>query len=273
MSQSRRKGNVLNRLVRSFFQSSVSTFMIASLAEAINDICCPNDNYGWASAGIYSFWDYYTNEILYIGLASDLYERFRQHNGLLPISHNACKYNQINDYFKSHMKLGFTIFVQSPMYQPLVHRNKSLYEELAKKEDEPCGNYVNKQGIDSIKLVEGILIEAHKIAYGVFPPWNKVGGSVIGQNNVRENNINIVKSFCNPHMYKNNPIVARSTIRELSQNPSYAHYEDYLHAVRMLMLKFEPDYNKALEAQNHFDYFGRYKRIVDSGYLNKELIV
>ena len=136
--------------------------MIASLAEAINDICCPNDNYGWASAGIYSFWDYYTNEILYIGLASDLYERFRQHNGLLPISHNACKYNQINDYFKSHMKLGFTIFVQSPMYQPLVHRNKSLYEELAKKEDEPCGNYVNKQGIDSIKLVEGILLTIEK---------------------------------------------------------------------------------------------------------------
>ena len=36
---------------------------------------------------------------------------------------------------------------------------------------------------------------------------------------------------------------------------------------------FTHDYNKALEAQNHFDYFGRYKRIVDSGYLNKELIV
>ena len=29
------------------------------LAEAIEDLCSPNDNYGWASAGIYCFWDYY----------------------------------------------------------------------------------------------------------------------------------------------------------------------------------------------------------------------
>ena len=45
------------------------------LADAINDLCCPNDNYGWASAGIYCFWDYYTREVLYIGLARDLYVR------------------------------------------------------------------------------------------------------------------------------------------------------------------------------------------------------
>lgn len=24
------------------------------LADAIDDLCCPNDGYGWASAGIYS---------------------------------------------------------------------------------------------------------------------------------------------------------------------------------------------------------------------------
>ena len=29
------------------------------------------DSLGWASAGIYSFWDYYTKDVLYIGLASD----------------------------------------------------------------------------------------------------------------------------------------------------------------------------------------------------------
>ena len=36
------------------------------MAEAIDDLCGPNDNYGWASAGIYCFWDYYIEEILYM---------------------------------------------------------------------------------------------------------------------------------------------------------------------------------------------------------------
>lgn len=243
------------------------------IAKAIDDLCNPDDGYGWASAGIYSFWDYDKHKVLYIGLASDLYERFRQHNGLLPISLDACKYNQIQDYFMTHKKLGYTIFVQSTMNQPLVHRNKSSYERLAKEEDVSVENYLSTQGIESIKQVEGILIEAYKKAYGVLPPWNKVGGSIIGQNNVREKNINIVKSFCNPQMYKVNPIVSRSTIRELSHNSSYVYYEDYLHAVRMLMFKFEPDYNKALEIQNQFDHYGRYKKIVEAGYLKKELIV
>ena len=54
-------------------------------AEAIEDLCSPNDSYGWASAGIYCFWDYYFEEILYIGLAVNLSERFKQHNGILPL--------------------------------------------------------------------------------------------------------------------------------------------------------------------------------------------
>ena len=27
------------------------------MADAIADLCSPTDNYGWASAGIYCFWD------------------------------------------------------------------------------------------------------------------------------------------------------------------------------------------------------------------------
>lgn len=76
------------------------------MSQYIDDLCSPMDLYGWASAGIYSFWDYYTKEILYIGLASDLYVRFRQHNGLLPISENACKFKQIRSYFPCMKDLG-----------------------------------------------------------------------------------------------------------------------------------------------------------------------
>lgn len=68
-----------------------------SMSQNIDEICSPMDTVGWASAGIYSFWDYYTKDVLYIGLASDLCVRFRQHNGLLPIDENACKVRQIKD--------------------------------------------------------------------------------------------------------------------------------------------------------------------------------
>lgn len=98
------------------------------MSQYIDDLCSPMDLYGWASAGIYSFWDYYTKEILYIGLASDLYVRFRQHNGLLPISENACKFKQIRSYFSLHERLGYSILVQSPLSQPIVHRNKEQYQ-------------------------------------------------------------------------------------------------------------------------------------------------
>ena len=66
------------------------------MADAIDDLCSPTDNYGWASAGIYCFWDYYAEAVLYIGLAGDLAERFKQHNGILPIKEGS-KQKQIQE--------------------------------------------------------------------------------------------------------------------------------------------------------------------------------
>lgn len=243
------------------------------LAFAIDDICCPRDNYGWASAGIYSFWDYNTHEILYIGLASDLYERFRQHNGLSSMPEDGCKFHQIQEYFKTHEKLGYTIFVQSPLSQPLVHRNKDIYEKMSKEYNSPISNFVNEQGINDIKRVEGILIEAYRQYYGHFPPWNKVGGSIVGQKRVMEKNINIVKSFSNPQSYDTSLIISRSTIRELSNNPTYEWFENFLHAIRIYVLIFGMDFSDALKFHNQFDKYGSYKRICEENYLNKELIV
>ena len=73
---------------------------IVELANAIDDLCSPNDNYGWASAGIYCFWDYYAEAILYIGLASDLAVRFKQHNGIIPLE-SGSKQKQIEEYFSN----------------------------------------------------------------------------------------------------------------------------------------------------------------------------
>ena len=242
------------------------------MAQAIDDLCSPNDNYGWASAGIYCFWNYYAEAVLYIGLAGDLAERFKQHNGILPIKEGS-KLKQIEDYFSKNERLGYTIFVQSPLSQPLVHRNKAMYEKFAKQQNSPVEDMLSEQGRDDIKRVEGILIESFRRKYGHLPPWNSIGGSTIGQTRVMENNINIVKSFCTPDNYAINPIVSRSTIRELSQNPEWAWYENFLHGARMNLLMLGMEYNDALELINKNDTFGTYERMKNAGYLRKRLIV
>lgn len=84
------------------------------MANTIDDLCSPTYNTGWASAGIYCFWDYYAEEVLYIGLAGDLSERFKQHNWILPIKEGS-KQKQIENYFLKNERLGYTIFVQSPL--------------------------------------------------------------------------------------------------------------------------------------------------------------
>lgn len=197
--------------------------------------------------GIYCFWDYNIEEVLYIDLASDLSERFKQHNGLIPNDGACSKKNQIEKYFQKNERLGYSIFVQSPLSQPLVHRNKKDYEVFARQEGAPVEDMLSYQGKDDIKHVEGILIEAYKNKHGQFPPWNKVGGSIEGQSRVMPKNYNIVKSFCKPNEYYMNPIVSRSTLQELSNNAEYAAYENYLHAVRMNILIHGMEYEDVLE--------------------------
>lgn len=242
------------------------------MADAIDDLCCPNDNYGWASAGIYCFWDYYTHEVLYIGLAGDLAERFMQHNGLLHVE-SGSKEKQINEYFKSHELLGYSIFVQSPLSQPLVHRNKNQYEKFAKQINAPVQDLLCEQGKNDIHRVEGILIEAYRGKHGDFPRWNRIGGDIEGQNRVLPNNYNIVNAFAHPEEYEANPIVSRCTIRELSENPSYEFCENYLHAVRMYMFMFGMDYTEAFEFTNKNDPFHSIDRIYEMKYFDKKLVV
>ena len=242
------------------------------MAIAIDDLCSPEDNYGWSSAGIYSFWDYYKKEILYIGLASDLSYRFKQHNGIILIK-SGSKQKQIEDYFSKNEKLGYSIFTQYTLSQPLVHRNKKLYKKITNQQISSDTDILFEEGIEDIKKVEGILIESFRKEYGYLPPWNKIGGSLYGQKRVMKNNINIVKSFCNPDNYEINPIVSRSTIRELSNNPEWAWYENYLHDARMNSLNLGIEYDKALSFVNEKDGFYTYERIKKSGYLTKKLIV
>lgn len=227
-------------------------------------------------------WMGFSGNLLLLGLlcrssslywtSGDLAERFKQHNGILPIKEGS-KQKQIEDYFSRNERLGYTIFVQSPLSQPLVHRNREMYEKFAKQQNSPIEDMLSEQGRDDIKRVEGILIESYRRKYGHFPPWNNIGGSTSGQAKVMENNINIVKSFCQPDNYRINPIVSRSTIQELSRNPEWEWYENYLHAARMNLLILGMEYDQALEFVNKNDMLGTYERMKKSGYLKKKLIV
>lgn len=242
---------------------------VDEIVYALDDLCSPRDNYGWASAGIYCFWDYYTKEIYYIGLALDLTERFKQHNGLMRIDDNCCKKKYIEDYFKSKEKLGYTIFVQSTMSQPITHNNIDLFKEWLGK-DFSKENYVGKEGHDHIKQVEGILLEAYKKVNGNYPKWNKMGGALLGQKAATIGNYEIVKSF---NEIVSHPLVSRSTLRELSNNPVYEGYENFLHAIRMTMLHSGMCFNDALNFHNKYDIYGYWKKITEDRYQEKKLVI
>lgn len=248
---------------------------VHSFSEKIEEICSPLDTVGWASAGIYSFWNYDSKEILYIGLASDLNIRFQQHNGLLPIANNACKYKQIQEYFKTHEKLGYTILVQSTLSQPIVHRNEKMYRVfLNKPKGVPIENYAGEEGLENIRRAEGQLIEAYKMVIGTIPPWNKIGGDVQGRKSATKGNfLQIVKAFSEE--YTKNYLVSRSSLRELAENPTYEWFELQLHGLRMLMLNMRMSFDEAIKAQLSLNpYFeDNWNRIMDTNYLDKELKV
>lgn len=245
----------------------------SQLADAIEEICSPLDSYGWASAGIYSFWDYNTEEILYIGLAADLSERFKQHNGINLVGVESCKYEQIQKYFSENERLGFSILTQSPLSQPITHRNEKLYRKfLNVPQGIPIENYAGEEGKENIRRAEGQLIEAYRLAKGDIPKWNKMGGDLRGKSSATKNNyIQIVRAFSRKE--SSSLLVAKSTIRELSQNATYAWYENYLHGIRMMMLTMGMSFDESVKFQKRFNpYFEEnMKRIESDKYMEKSL--
>lgn len=237
------------------------------IAYVLNDICNPNDYSGWASAGIYCFWDYETREVLYIGLARDFSERFKQHNGLVSCNPKSCKIEYINDYFSKNEKLGYSIFVQSPLHQPITIKNifdlfckDSQTVNIRDFEDEPV-----KQ---DYKIVEGILIEAYKKTYNKIPIWNRISGSKEGQLASSIDNYEIIKVFTSMNP---SPLLARYTIREISNNPTYERYETFLHAARQRMLSTGCSYLQALEILKAHDMLNTYGELITEKYYCRKL--
>ncbi|MCP4139868.1 MAG: GIY-YIG nuclease family protein [Chloroflexi bacterium] len=255
-----------------FYSSSLGTFIVdaytkdqkTEITDALNEICAPIDNVGWASSGIYCFWNYETKEILYIGLTKDFGTRFKQHNGLIKSKTGTSIYKQISQHFQKHEKIGFSIFPQAPLAQPKVSRNH-------KRTDFTEYEWLTEQAKDIIYTVEGSFIEACKKANGRIPKWNKADGAKTGQ---KKASLELYSLLSDGFLGNtNNPLIAKSSLREIAQNDIYEWYEINLHGARMAMLSrgysFDQAISEHLSITPYYQQF--YDHMVASHYLEKEL--
>jgi hypothetical protein len=213
-----------------------------SMVEALDDLCNPSlINWGWASSGIYSFWDFETKELLYIGLAVNFAERFKQHNGIIRTRPSSCKYEKITKYFNSNEKIGYSILTMPSICQPVIRKN---VEEIFKGVKVELSDFKDEQFKRDVKLVEGILLESYKKKFGQLPPWNEQSGSLEGATRSTEGNYRIVEGFTTSNY--NHPLVAKCTLRELQSNMHYC-YEEFLDKGRQFMLTHGTSFKEAME--------------------------
>lgn len=248
-------------MLSTFIREKYKLKDIPELAEAVNDLFDSDVDYGWASSGVYCFWDPNSYEILYIGLAVDLAQRFRQHNGLVSAQPNTCKFPEISKWFKSNAQIGYSVLVQSSLSQPSCKKFNMRFGLSREEMVEQYGELV-KEGHEAIVNTEGLLIEAHKKATGKIPCWNKVGGSVFGGGKATSGHIYLLKLFSGE---LDDWMVARKSILHLSRNATHEKWENDLHAIRSHAIITQSTFK---QAWNFFPLFGNTKEeIISSGYL------
>jgi hypothetical protein len=220
----------------------------------------------WSSSGIYCFWDFYTNEILYIGLSNDLSERFKQHNNLIKCSPKSCKHKDISEYFVVKGKLGFTLMLQSSFVQPLtrkyIKRRKIRFDDP----NADFSNILEDRALKEIRLMESLNIESVKQRTGFIPKWNTIGGGVEGRKNINHELLSLFELLCNKTTNDN---VSRASIRELHQNGEYRIFECFLHGLRISPLPLKQSLELNIEIGNDFII----QQMHTSNYLKKKLSI
>lgn len=235
------------------------------IADALEEICSSTDSYGWASTGIYSFWEYPSKNLLYIGKSVDLPNRFRQHNGLIPSETSDNKKDEIDKYFKSARKLGFSIFVQSSLSQSYTSRNRRFLNQFELYDE------IDSSSRADISIVEGNFLEAFRTITGEYPSWNNIGGMVLPSELVYQEIYNYLLDPLSGKIMGN--LVSMSSIRELSESSLFTEFEIQLHGVRMLMLHLGMEFEHAIiHLKSNFPGFSLTLTLMEEfNYLNKHL--
>lgn len=202
---------------------------------AIDDLVSPLDTYGFASAGVYVFFDPKSHQVLYIGLAVDLAQRFAQHNGLIGFPDAGCKRRQIDNWFEQHEELGYAIFVQSPIDQVSVSRQRGTGSESFYDEEANTFWDYPRFGLDNIRRTEGILLSSHRKALSALPPWNKVGGAKHPPELATPGGYRLLELAAGR---TDSLLLARKSIRDLSDDHNATAYETALHTGRIGAIQY-----------------------------------
>ncbi len=202
---------------------------------ALEEIADPRDNYGWSSAGIYVFWAPTSRQVLYIGMAVDLPERFGQHTGLVGADARGNKRDEINAWFQSEPLLGYSVLLQTPNIQPVGHRlTAHLGVTIAEAGEDP---YLEVDPLPhELQDYEGRLIEHHRLSFGDRPPWNRVGGAVAGAEQVQGVGPDDLFGVVTGPL--GGLLVARRPLRQLAAEPISVEYELHLHTARLQATMF-----------------------------------
>lgn len=270
------------------------------IAAALDMLCSPHDHYAFSSAAIYAFWSVRERELLYIGLAKDVAQRFRQHLGLIACDPNCCKVQQIADYFSSKERIGYSIIVQSTMCSPLTAEDEQVIREAL---DDDAGT-VDVSDIfeaeENIAIAEGMLIELFEQFGDRLPKWNRVRSTQRGRqtrsffsesDKLRTAQGLIAgKSFeqierevaaegppyellLNLEGSELSELNARATLREIAESATICEHELLLHGVRMGMVSRHSSFEQSLKTQLAFNEFakGRIDQMKTDGYWDRKV--
>lgn len=197
------------------------------IADALSDLCSPDDPYGWSSAGLYCFWNPIDFEILYIGLSINLGRRFCEHNNLVKVDSKGTKQEEIGKFFASHQKLGFSVLLQAPLDQPDLTVSAKERLELP-----------GFEGIVNVKNGEGTLLKAYKNMTGKFPAWNRMGGAKSGAKHATKGHFNFFKDLS--EMSYQSVMRSDLPLRVLAKDAYQASVEMAIHGLRIPTIGFMP---------------------------------
>jgi len=233
--------------------------------DALERILGPEEASGWATGGVYVFWNPETREPRYIGITGDFPERFAQHNGLRGSSPQGSKRKKITQYFDAEGEsLGFTVLALSSLSQPSTHRQRRVLD-LQEPELIDLNESLSADVVNEMRALEGRLIAAHTAMFGSRPPWNVSAGRrpllpSDGASGVLGVAVGAFDCL----------LQARRTIRALADDGEACLFEEQLHGVRILMAGGR--FTDARFRRMFDTFWGIDDRIrqaiVDSGYLD-----
>lgn len=198
------------------------------MLEALEEVLGPSSGSGFASGGVYVFWDPRSREILYVGISGDLPIRLAQHLGLR--SSGGCQREAIEAHFAAgHERIGYTVLALSSLSQASTARQRA---DLGLEERQliELNERLSAEAMSETRALEGRLLAAHQERFGRLPRWNTSPGRV--PTPARRGGNDSVLAIAVGEL--DSPLQARRTLRQLAREGLTQTFEEHLHAARII---------------------------------------